>query len=82
MGVCMFEVGVCMFEVMEVVHQVLRRYLSETPLRESFVALGQEWRGEVVQLSWSPRAFLYKKLLSDEECDHLTNGVSWTHKIF
>lgn len=25
----------------------------------------------VTQLSWSPRAFLYKGFLSDEECDHL-----------
>ncbi|KAJ0981623.1 hypothetical protein J5N97_009878 [Dioscorea zingiberensis] len=25
----------------------------------------------VTQLSWIPRAFLYKRLLSDEECDHL-----------
>lgn len=29
------------------------------------------WRGEVVRLSWKPRAFLYKKLLTEEECDHL-----------
>ncbi|KAI4351552.1 hypothetical protein L6164_005909 [Bauhinia variegata] len=27
----------------------------------------------VTQLSWSPRAFIYKKFLSDEECDHLIN---------
>ncbi|CAK8533583.1 unnamed protein product [Lathyrus sativus] len=25
----------------------------------------------VTQLSWNPRAFLYKNFLSDEECDHL-----------
>lgn len=25
----------------------------------------------VTQLSWSPRAFLYKNFLTDEECDHL-----------
>ncbi|PNX87596.1 prolyl 4-hydroxylase subunit alpha-1-like protein, partial [Trifolium pratense] len=25
----------------------------------------------VIQLSWSPRAFLYKNFLTDEECDHL-----------
>ena len=35
----------------------------------------EEWRGEVEQVSWSPRAFLYKKLLSEEECDHLINHV-------
>eukprot|EP00252_Welwitschia_mirabilis_P000879 TRINITY_DN10866_c0_g1_i1.p1 TRINITY_DN10866_c0_g1~~TRINITY_DN10866_c0_g1_i1.p1 ORF type:complete len:311 (+),score=61.14 TRINITY_DN10866_c0_g1_i1:242-1174(+) len=27
----------------------------------------------VTQLSWHPRAFLYKNFLSDEECDHLIN---------
>ena len=35
----------------------------------------EEWRGEVVHLSWSPRAFLLKGLLSDEECDHLIELV-------
>ena len=35
----------------------------------------EEWRGEVEQVSWSPRAFLYKKFLSEEECDHLINHV-------
>lgn len=35
----------------------------------------EEWRGEVVHLSWSPRAFLLKGFLSDEECDHLINTV-------
>ncbi|XP_030444641.2 probable prolyl 4-hydroxylase 7 [Syzygium oleosum] len=25
----------------------------------------------VTQLSWNPRAFIYKRFLSDEECDHL-----------
>ena len=32
-----------------------------------------EWTGEVVQLAWKPRIFLYKKFLSDAECDHLIN---------
>ena len=31
----------------------------------------EEWRGEVVHLSWSPRSFLLKGFLSDEEADHL-----------
>lgn len=35
----------------------------------------EEWRGEVVHLSWSPRAFLLKGFLSDEECDHLIKLV-------
>ena len=33
--------------------------------------LEEEWRGEVIHLSWSPRAFVVKKFLSDEECDYL-----------
>lgn len=28
------------------------------------------------QISWSPRAFVFKGLLSDEECDYLINNVS------
>ncbi|KAH7295498.1 hypothetical protein KP509_27G052100 [Ceratopteris richardii] len=27
----------------------------------------------IIQLSWKPRAFLYKGFLSDEECEHLKN---------
>ena len=34
-----------------------------------------EWSGEVQQLSWAPRLFLYKGFLSDEECDHLIEMV-------
>ncbi|KAK9805139.1 hypothetical protein WJX72_001482 [[Myrmecia] bisecta] len=33
----------------------------------------EEWRGEVIEVSWRPRAFLFKNFLSDEECDHLIN---------
>ncbi|KAI8465545.1 MAG: hypothetical protein J3K34DRAFT_379780 [Monoraphidium minutum] len=36
-----------------------------------FGELKEDWRGEVVHLSWRPRAFHYKRFLSDEECDHL-----------
>lgn len=35
----------------------------------------EEWRGEVVHLSWSPRAFLLKGFLTDKECDHLIKLV-------
>ncbi len=35
----------------------------------------EEWRGEVIHLSWAPRAFLVKNFLSDEECDHLIQKV-------
>lgn len=34
-------------------------------------ALQEEWRGEIVQLSWQPRAYQLKGFLRDEECDHL-----------
>ena len=35
----------------------------------------EEWHGEVVHLSWRPRAFLYKNFLTDEECEHLKQKV-------
>ncbi|PNH09081.1 Prolyl 4-hydroxylase subunit alpha-1 [Tetrabaena socialis] len=38
-----------------------------------FGELKEEWRGEVIHLSWSPRAFLLKGFLSDEECDHIVS---------
>lgn len=34
-----------------------------------------KWRGEVVELSWEPRAFLFKKFMSDEECDSIIAKV-------
>jgi hypothetical protein len=34
-----------------------------------------EWHGFVKRLSWKPRAFLFKKFLSEEECDHLIQLV-------
>ena len=36
----------------------------------------EEWRGEVVEVSWVPRAFLLKNFLSDKECQHFINKVS------
>lgn len=36
----------------------------------------EEWRGEVVEVSWSPRAFLLKNFLSDKECQHFIDKVS------
>ena len=36
----------------------------------------EDWRGVVEQISWTPRAFLYRKFLSEEECDELIKGVS------
>ncbi|EIE19822.1 hypothetical protein COCSUDRAFT_25518 [Coccomyxa subellipsoidea C-169] len=31
----------------------------------------EEWRGEVIEVSWSPRAFLLKGFLKEAECEHL-----------
>eukprot|EP00879_Flechtneria_rotunda_P011819 GHRR01012346.1.p1 GENE.GHRR01012346.1~~GHRR01012346.1.p1 ORF type:complete len:308 (+),score=60.64 GHRR01012346.1:171-1094(+) len=47
--------------------------LSVTAAAETvgYGELQEEWRGEVQQLSWKPRAFLAKKFLSDEECEHI-----------
>ncbi|KAK9797418.1 hypothetical protein WJX73_008984 [Symbiochloris irregularis] len=48
--------------------------LDQTPTGNTvgFGELGKElWRGEVLQISHKPRAFLLKHLLSDEECEYL-----------
>ena len=45
-------------------------------LHQSPLLIPQElWRGEVKQLSWSPRAFLLKGFLSEQECDYLIGKV-------
>eukprot|EP00775_Hariotina_reticulata_P002713 gene2713-3010_t len=36
-----------------------------------FGELEEQWRGEVQQVSWRPRAFLLKSFLSAAECDHI-----------
>ena len=54
-------------------HQIVQLLL----MRVVYVLRQEEWRGEVEQVSWSPRAFLYKKFLSEEECDHLINHVRY-----
>lgn len=36
----------------------------------------EEWRGRVEQVSWSPRAFLYRGFLSDEECEAMISGTT------
>lgn len=35
----------------------------------------EEWRGESIQLSWSPRVFVLKGFLTEEECEHLKKLV-------
>lgn len=40
----------------------------------------EEWRGEIEQLSWKPRAFLVKGFLNDEECDHIVSMVRCRQK--
>ncbi len=37
--------------------------------------LQDKWTGEVVELSWQPRAFLFKKFMTDEECEHVIAKV-------
>ena len=41
-----------------------------------------EWHGVITNLSSSPRAFLFKQLLSDEECDHLIRVVKFPPSCF
>jgi prolyl 4-hydroxylase len=36
-----------------------------------WLSVQETWRGEIVQLSWAPRAYLLKGFLSPEECQHL-----------
>lgn len=50
-------------------------YYTQVSRAESvgYGELEEEWRGEVVQLSWKPRAFHIKGFLSEEECDHIIN---------
>lgn len=35
----------------------------------------EDWRFEVEQISWTPRAFYIRNLLTDEECEHLIKLV-------
>jgi hypothetical protein len=44
--------------------------------------LQPEWRGEVIPIAWSPRAFHIKKLLTDEECEHIKRIVSGAASLF
>lgn len=41
----------------------------------AYLILQDKWTGEVVELSWQPRAFLFKKFMTDEECDHIIAKV-------
>lgn len=38
--------------------------------------LQDHWTGEVIELSWQPRAFLFKKFMTEAECDHLIEKAS------
>lgn len=59
--------------------QVIRKELriNKVVNQETTVQLGHSIEynrvdpSRVIQLSWQPRAFLYRGFLSDEECDHL-----------
>jgi prolyl 4-hydroxylase len=35
-----------------------------------------EWHGEILQLSWSPRAYHLKGFLTEAECEHIKDIVS------
>ena len=54
--------------------QLFRVYWLYGILHEKGLAQ-EEWRGEVVEVSWSPRAFLLKSFLSEKECQHFINKV-------
>ncbi|XP_028778662.1 probable prolyl 4-hydroxylase 7 [Neltuma alba] len=55
----------------------LRKSVEDTSTRGSVLKLNKERSSvavdpaRVTQLSWHPRAFVYKGFLSEEECDHL-----------
>lgn len=34
-----------------------------------------DWRGEIIQLSWKPRAYHLRGFLTDEECEHIKHIV-------
>lgn len=50
---------------------------------EDLAPLQEEWRGEVEQISWSPRAYIFKGFLTDAECDHLISHVRtlWAFRL-
>lgn len=39
-------------------------------------ATNREWVGEIEQLSWEPRVFLFKEFLTHTECDYLIKKVN------
>lgn len=51
-------------------------YKLSAVLTHDSCVLQVEWRGEILQLSWSPRAYHLKGFLSDEECEHIKKIVS------
>jgi len=55
---------------------VPRGVINGTGHTIGFGEVDEEWRGEIIHLSWSPRSFLLKAFLSDEECDHLIKLAS------
>eukprot|EP01025_Chloroclados_australasicus_P050639 TRINITY_DN5845_c0_g1_i1.p1 TRINITY_DN5845_c0_g1~~TRINITY_DN5845_c0_g1_i1.p1 ORF type:complete len:309 (-),score=38.08 TRINITY_DN5845_c0_g1_i1:202-1128(-) len=56
----------------EAAEELLPGWQGEVPKGVLFgEGLPHTWRGEIIQLSWRPRAYLLKNFLSEEECDHI-----------
>ena len=43
---------------------------------DQLLHLQDHWTGEVIELSWQPRAFLFKSFMTEAECDHLIEKAS------
>lgn len=73
------SIGYGELEVWKRLVAVTRHYhLPHAPLEPLHLTVAypqEEWRGEIEQLSWKPRAFLVKGFLSEAEADHIINMV-------
>lgn len=57
-------------------HAVVLCMLTVGKPMARYVMLQDHWTGEVIELSWEPRAFLFKEFMTDAECDHFIQKVS------
>ena len=48
---------------------------STCKLEAVFCCAQELWRGEVILVSWKPRAFLFKDFLTEEECEYMISKV-------
>ena len=65
----------CMWQVSRSGHGKAPRRPWASTHCASVVLMQEEWRGEVIDISWSPRAFLFKGFLTEEETNHLIEKV-------